>query len=635
MSTRHIILCGGTGYRLRGEALFEKPLCLVLGRPLIQHVLESIQSDVVTLIASNHLKKYQFDTTINHLTDKKVEFIYLDRHTRGPVETAFLGLSKSSEIKDDDRLIFYDNDTIYEGIDLPSEYVNSIGYLKVPDPTLSYPYCFLNIENNLVKGIHEKSQVSESYAAGVYMFESKEFFIKAAKPLLKELEIGELYMSTLLNDILQNSNKKIHAFKIKSGICLGTKEDIINNLDRIEFKKLRLCFDLDNTILKYRLPGETYGDCKPIKEAVNLVTKLHQMGHTIIIHTARGMATASQNNGSALCRVGKDTFDVLEKLNIPFDEIYFGKPSADIYIDDKAHNPFLNLIKSIGFPQLEVPKLNPTNKYNSILIDGNNVIKTGPKDSMKGEVFFYKNVSKVDIKKYYPKYIKSSSTPVTTKLELETIHGFELYKLLKDELLDINHLDKIVSAFDEIHSTQTTINIEPTDLYENYMGKLKKRIENTSEYPFEDSSYLISIIDPIIKDYLFSSEMKIAGFIHGDPWFSNTMLDLKSNIKFLDMKGDIAGKLTTNGDPLTDYSKIMQSLYGFDYIINEDDFDEDYLISLRRYFVDRIKNKGYQEKHINSITACLIAKTISFFESGSPHKKSIWNLAIKLARQLK
>ena len=47
----------------------------------------------------------------------------------------------------------------------------------------------------------------------------------------------------------------------------------------------------------------------------------------------------------------------------------------------------------------------------------------------------------------------------------------------------------------------------------------------------------------------------------GDPWFSNTMLDVNSNIKFLDMKGDIAGEITTNGDPLTDYCKIMQSLF--------------------------------------------------------------------------
>ena len=67
---------------------------------------------------------------------------------------------------------------------------------------------------------------------------------------------------------------------------------------------------------------------------------------------------------------------------------------------------------------------------------------------------------------------------------------------------------------------------------------------------------MINKIDPIIKDYLFSDNLKISAYVHGDPWFSNTMLDVNSNIKFLDMKGDIAGEITTNGDAYLEISSL-------------------------------------------------------------------------------
>jgi hypothetical protein len=37
-----------------------------------------------------------------------------------------------------------------------------------------------------------------------------------------------------------------------------------------------------------------------------------------------------------LARLGKTTLDWLDRHGIPYDEIHFGKPWADIYIDDNA-----------------------------------------------------------------------------------------------------------------------------------------------------------------------------------------------------------------------------------------------------------------------------------------------------------
>jgi len=65
---------------------------------------------------------------------------------------------------------------------------------------------------------------------------------------------------------------------------------------------------------------------------------LHKDGNTIIIQTARGMGSNSGNLGAAMRAVAELTISQLKQWDIPYDELYFGKPSGDFYIDDKAIN---------------------------------------------------------------------------------------------------------------------------------------------------------------------------------------------------------------------------------------------------------------------------------------------------------
>lgn len=59
-------------------------------------------------------------------------------------------------------------------------------------------------------------------------------------------------------------------------------------------------------------------------------------GHAIIIHTARHMRTCNGNVEEVKRRVGRITLEWLAKWNVPYDEIYYGKPHGDVYIDDLA-----------------------------------------------------------------------------------------------------------------------------------------------------------------------------------------------------------------------------------------------------------------------------------------------------------
>lgn len=99
---------------------------------------------------------------------------------------------------------------------------------------------------------------------------------------------------------------------------------------------MRICIDLDGVICELRGENENYKDLNPIDGAINKINKLKREGHYIIIYTARRMKTHKANQGKIIADIGKITLDWLEKYDIPYDEIYFGKPWADIYIDDNA-----------------------------------------------------------------------------------------------------------------------------------------------------------------------------------------------------------------------------------------------------------------------------------------------------------
>lgn len=99
---------------------------------------------------------------------------------------------------------------------------------------------------------------------------------------------------------------------------------------------MRIAIDLDGTICEIKKPTESYAQLRPLPGAIERIRALRSKGHYIIILTARNMATCESNLGKVLKNVGKITLDWLEEHGIEYDEIYFGKPNAEIYLDDRA-----------------------------------------------------------------------------------------------------------------------------------------------------------------------------------------------------------------------------------------------------------------------------------------------------------
>jgi capsule biosynthesis phosphatase len=97
-----------------------------------------------------------------------------------------------------------------------------------------------------------------------------------------------------------------------------------------------ICVDLDGVVANFKTEGQTYADVQPLPGAVEKMRLLKAHGHRIILYSARHMKTCQGNVGLVLARVGGITLDWLKRHEVPYDEIYFGKPWADVYIDDNA-----------------------------------------------------------------------------------------------------------------------------------------------------------------------------------------------------------------------------------------------------------------------------------------------------------
>ena len=108
------------------------------------------------------------------------------------------------------------------------------------------------------------------------------------------------------------------------------------SMGKTNMKNYRFCFDLDGTICENKTEGQDYADVKPLPGAVETLKRLREEGHTIIIMTARNMATHNNNLGKIIAKQGPVVIEWLKKYDIPYDELLFGKPNADFFIDDKG-----------------------------------------------------------------------------------------------------------------------------------------------------------------------------------------------------------------------------------------------------------------------------------------------------------
>ena len=93
-------------------------------------------------------------------------------------------------------------------------------------------------------------------------------------------------------------------------------------------------FDIDGTICS--LTNGNYGFAIPYTNRIEKINKLYEEGHIIIFQTARGMGRSKNSVAYARASFEDMTREQLKGWGVKFHDLFMGKPSGDVYIDDKG-----------------------------------------------------------------------------------------------------------------------------------------------------------------------------------------------------------------------------------------------------------------------------------------------------------
>ena len=96
-----------------------------------------------------------------------------------------------------------------------------------------------------------------------------------------------------------------------------------------------ICFDIDNVICNTNSKGD-YLKSTPIKKNIQIINEAYNKGFNIILYTARYMGRCKGNVKKVKKNIKPLTLLQLKKWGVKYHNIYFGKPSFDLFIDDKS-----------------------------------------------------------------------------------------------------------------------------------------------------------------------------------------------------------------------------------------------------------------------------------------------------------
>ena len=97
---------------------------------------------------------------------------------------------------------------------------------------------------------------------------------------------------------------------------------------------MKYVFDIDGTICT--LSDGVYEKASPIYSRIDVINELYADGHTIVFLTARGMGRYKNNAQKANQNFYNLTKNQLELWGVKYHQLFLGKPSGDIYVDDKG-----------------------------------------------------------------------------------------------------------------------------------------------------------------------------------------------------------------------------------------------------------------------------------------------------------
>lgn len=644
---------GGIGSRFQREGYrFPKPLIKIVGRPMLCWLVENLRlmpQDTLWLAIQDEVEdEFQVGQSMKKwFPSLNVRLVRLNYLTKGATETLFIVAQSMPVSHRRRKTVSLDCDTIYHHDiltdirNLPSG-VGGCFYFEDTgsEPIFSY---VVHDENNMITDIQEKKAISTNANTGAYVFPSGSALQQWANIVLDSKldangsKTGEYFTSQMIEEMIKVGKIPFTAIPVcgEAFSCVGTPRQLdefllkISRKDStIKPKPQRFCFDLDMTLVGFPQEPGDYSTCPPIWQNIDLVKALHKAGHHIIIQTARRMRTHNGNVGAVIADIGSVTIASLQRYGIPYDEIFFGKPYAHVYIDDLAVHANVDTRREVGWLASDADNQEDgaeknlladakyakkagviaSREFNHVQIIGERVMKSSKTPKLMAEMYFYSRVP-ASIRGLFPEMYSTSYVPQTKTFSftMQKVQGVSYSHLLTSRSLTHRRLEVMLEELyrihmcadehatpsagliskeiDEILSGTTKLALgdfkdAPSidgpshhgDIYANYAQKLKSRYQDYREVydllgPHKTSQLYASILAGL-ESYEVQDRAIPASYIHGDPVFSNAVLDETARkVTFLDVRSLQGDVFTTAGDICYDLAKVLQSLHGYDHVI--------------------------------------------------------------------
>jgi len=352
MAVSYVICAAGEGARFQEHfGALPKALIKLHGFYLLEWSLRSLpvfaKDQLIFITQGKHRLKEKLCRRIEEKYPFcQVVWLELDRLTRGQLETALL---VREHVPPDNSVAVYNCDTYFESrslvrlMDDPG--VDGLIPCAEADGQC-WSFCRVGPDDQVVE-IKEKQRISSWATVGLYYFKDGGRFFQLAQAAidLGRQSQGEFYVAPLYQRYIDDGCNvmidRVSLFK-----PMGTPEQI-EQYWRTTMPELKnanlapvLVVDLDNTIT-IDDPGAAYSDKSPNTAIIEKMRQFSTAGWEIIIYTSRRMDTFGSDEARLIADVGEITLRWLNRHQVPFNGLRFGKPFArnGFYVDDKAVRP--------------------------------------------------------------------------------------------------------------------------------------------------------------------------------------------------------------------------------------------------------------------------------------------------------
>lgn len=152
------------------------------------------------------------------------------------------------------------------------------------------------------------------------------------------------YMQNACIDVLRSrvvlkhrsmTGQTICGYKMSYDFDIDTEDEFLRAEQYLQLKdamqngkKLSICCDIDG-VIAMKTMGNDYAQAAPILRNVALINRMFDAGHDVLLYTARGTMTGIDWQ--------ETTRTQMREWGVRYTELMFGKPAADIYIDDRFY----------------------------------------------------------------------------------------------------------------------------------------------------------------------------------------------------------------------------------------------------------------------------------------------------------